>query len=523
MSLSNSNAPIDYRIDEVIGSLLAKGVRLWSDNGQLRYKVGKGLLTNGGMEQLRALQSHMTAILRGANGAAVAGVLAEGQSSGFDLAPLAFSQLSHWRMSRLGERCGLRNVASATSLRGKLDLVALQISISEVVHRHDALRTRIVMCNGTPVQAIVKSAECGFDIVDLKNTSDSSQDIEIQRAICELALEPVDVAKGPLFGMRLVRLNQYEHILIVAMEHMISDAFSLNVLSRDLFTGYEQAVSSHPSFPGPMPLQFPDYAAWHTGARNLWIEKHGKYWAEHFKGCQRLRFPADAHIASDVHTGWGVVSLRTGRELKVALLRWCRLNKTTLAMSAFTAYIGLVLRWCNATESVFLYQIDGRGSPELQNTIGYFASVVCLRIDAHRSDSFINLLNQVTEEYCQAYEHADFAYMGAQVSQPEFMRNSCFNWRPQAITNEFIGADDSESRIACFPFPVHYRTLEKLERDTEPMLGLAETDEDIVVSVEFPRDRFSFETMERFGRNFLMFTRALVDNPDRRLKDLLLL
>jgi non-ribosomal peptide synthetase component F len=191
-------------------------------------------------------------------------------------------------------------------------------------------------------------------------------------------------------------------------------------------------------------------------------------------------------------------------------------------MSVFTAYVGLVLRWCNASEGVIQYVTDGRVSPKIENTIGFFASVLYLRIELLEDASFVNLMNLVTDEYCKAYEHADFSYMEAQVPPPEFARNSCFNWVPQGAKIELSDSGGSEGAITCSPLTFAHPMLKNLERDNEPVILLFDTDDEIVGDVCFPLNRFSIDTMERFGRNLLVFIRALLRQPDDRVKDILL-
>lgn len=520
MNSANSQVSMD-RIADVLGSVRKRGVRLWSENGQLHYKAPKGALTQEEIERLRVSRGQIVALLERATGAETAEPKLEPRPR-LDRAPLAFSQLSHWNLFQLSERRAIRAVASATRMRGRLSVNALRRSVAEIVHRHDALRTRIVVLDGVPIQEISESGDCEPKVDDLTALSESFREVEVKRIIEEFILEPIDVAVGPLFGVRLLRLRDDEHVLIVAMEHMISDMFSMNILLRELFTAYMQALKGRALSLPAIPVQFADYAVWQRTAQRSWIEKHGAYWNEHLAGCQRLRFPEDRSSPTETHLGWGTVPIRIGRDLKAELREWSRLRQTTLVMSVFTAYVGLVLRWCNASESVFQYQSDGRVSPNIENTVGYFASVLYLRMGLLEDDSFLDLMNQVTEEYCKAYEHADFSYMAAQVPCPEFTRNAYFNWIPQGST-DLSDLNGSEYTITCSPVRFVHPMLKKLELDHDPGILLHDTDDEVVGYVYFPLNRFSIDTMEKFGRNFLRFIGALLRQPEGRVKDILLL
>jgi len=191
-----------------------------------------------------------------------------------------------------------------------------------------------------------------------------------------------------------------------------------------------------------------------------------------------VKFPVDKS-ASSAQSGCGLVPLRIGGELKAELRQFCRLRRTTLVMSVLTAYVALVLRWCKVPETVILYQTDGRFSSKLQNTIGYFAFPLCLRIKLLEDDRLVDLMNRVTEEYCESYKHADFAYMEAQESRPDFMRNTCFNWLTQDLMSGDLDLDGSEGAITYSQIPFEGRIVPNFAMDTEPMVGFLETGDEI--------------------------------------------
>jgi hypothetical protein len=191
-------------------------------------------------------------------------------------------------------------------------------------------------------------------------------------------------------------------------------------------------------------------------------------------------------------------------------------------MSVFTAYFGLVLRWCNTSEAVIQYQSDGRANATMENTIGYFASVLFLRVAINEDDSSVDLMNRVTESYCEAYEHADFSYLVARESLPEFARNSGFNWIPRVAKTGITELSGSELGVTCCPVRFEHPMMKSLEIDAEPSILLSDTDDEIIGEVWFPLNRFSAETMERFGRNFLVFIEALLRQPDATVKGIAL-
>ena len=517
--MNSVNSPAG-RIADVVGSVRKKGVRLWSENGQLHYKAPKGTLTQDEIERLRISKSEIVAFLGRAPDAETTEPRHEPRRR-FGRSPLAFSQLAHWHSYQLSERRAIRQIASATRLRGPLHVNALQKSIAEIVYRHDALRTRIVVLDGVPVQEISESSDFELNVADLAALSETAREAEVLRLIDLYILEPIDVAASPLFGLWLLRLREDEHVLIVAMEHMISDEISMDIVLRELFAAYTQVANGRAFSLPAIPVQFADHAVRQRDARKSWIEHHGAHWHERLTGCQRLRFPESQSLQTVTRSGWGTVPVKIERNLKAELREWCRVRRTTLVMGVFSAYVGLVLRWCDVSEAVIQYVIDGRASPEIENTIGYFASPLYVRIELCEDDSFVDLANRVTEEYCKAYEHADFCYMAAQVPRPEFTRNTAFNWVHRRPEIELC--DDAEGAITCSPIHFAHPMSKKLAVDHEPSILLFDSGDEVLGDVHFPLNRFSIDSMEKFGRNFSMFIVELLTQPQRRVKDILLL
>lgn len=517
-----ANEQSDGGVEEILAAVQSKGVRLWSENGELRYKAPKGALTRVEIEKLREGKRQILELLECA--AASESVEASVQRSvRTDKAPLTLSQLEYWNFHRLGERRTSRQLASAKRLVGRLQLEALRKSLEELVRRHGALRIRMNVVECAPVQTVTDTAECIVVSSDLTDVLPTSWDAQVQRTIQDFILQPVDVAVDPLFAACLIRLADEEHILILAMQHIISDAFSLAILWRDFFTAYRQLANGQPLCLPDIRVQFVDYAIWQRRAYRLHCEKHGSYWRERLEGCRRVRFPRDQALLASGRLGWGTVPLMISASLKGELVEWCRLQRTTLVMSVFTTYVALVLCLCDASEAVFQYQSDGRVSPALEHTIGYFAAVLYLRVKLAEDDSLIDLMKRVTDEYCRAYEHVDFSDVALEEPRPEFARNTIFNWVPQTADLNPVDLGEAADAISCQEVSFEDPELSNLDWDHEPGVLFFDTEGGIVGRIYFPLNRFTSESIERFARNYIGFIRALIDNPLTRVRDILLL
>jgi hypothetical protein len=370
------------------------------------------------------------------------------------------------------------------------------------------------------MQDVTCSSECEFEVVQLELPSGLSPGCGIENLIEHCVPECIDVSAEPLFAIKLLRITSSEHVLVVATEHMISDAASLSILIRDLFAAYSH-ISSGRAVTWPEKAgSFADYATWQRNALPAKIRNHSE-WTEHLLQCRRLRFPP-SNAADEADSSWTAATVRIRPEMKIALQSWCRVHQTTLVMCILSAYAATVLRWCNVSNAVIQYQWDGRVSPRDDNVVGFFASILYLLIELEDGDSLLDLQRHVVQRYCDAYEHADFGYVEAQSPRPELCYNTTFNWIPRAPDVAPGVPGSSEAAFTCYPMDFERSLVRYFNRDNEPMTVVLETSEELVVHVCFQLGRFSGAAMDRFAANFLTFVTTLLDRSQTRVKDVML-
>jgi Condensation domain len=416
------------------------------------------------------------------------------------LAPLSFSQLAHWQLYRLSERKSYRSVASVVRLGGTWDEGALNASFTALIKRHEALRTRIVVENGTPAQAIDEPRAFRVPVCDLTALSQTQQPQHIQRHIERVIIEPVDVSVGPLFAAELLKLSSDEHLLIIAAEHMISDARSLSILLRELCDGYAQAAKGESVRWAAPALQFSEHAI-----RQQKSLRPAAHFYERLQGYPRIKFPGHNESGTG-KPGWGIVPVEIGSERSAALRDWSRARQTTLAMSVFTAYVAAVLMWCRVCEGVVRYQSDGRAHTTMRNAIGFYASRLYLRTELREHDRFIDLQKRLTQELCLAHELDDVCFLETQSCPPACARNTFFNWIP--AERDLAGYD-------LQPFSFENPWFRVVQWDNEPMVLLRDSAAGIAGGVHFPLQRLSAHSVSGFVRQFMQLIDQLLTDPHR--------
>ncbi|MFL5539462.1 MAG: condensation domain-containing protein, partial [Longimicrobiaceae bacterium] len=218
----------------------------------------------------------------------------------------SFQQERLWFLDRLHPDAVLYNLPVALRLAGELDAAALERALGEVVRRHDSLRTRFAEVEGAPV--LVAEPFAGFALAadDLSALAAEEREAAVRRRAAEEAWRPFDLAAGPLFRARLLRLAEREHVLLLAMHHVVSDGWSLGVLFRELsalYAAYREGRAS--PLPEP-PLQYAGYARWQRERlRGAELERQLAYWRERLAGAPALlELPADhPRPAVETHRG----------------------------------------------------------------------------------------------------------------------------------------------------------------------------------------------------------------------------
>lgn len=503
-----------------VQEIRSRGVKLWPDAGQLKCEVPRGALSALELDSLKTLKGEIVAMLeRTPDSESVPQVPVPRQPT--TRLPLTLSQLLHWHHIKSGGRLAQRTTAIAVRWRGDLNVAFLKESVIHVVLRHEALRTNITLANGIPGQTITPGAHHGLQVTDLTAAADSELEEAVSRCITDALIRPINLASDPLFEPRLLNLRPNHHVLILATEHMISDAWSLNLILRDIITTYLQRLDGRDYELPKVQIQFPDYAVWQAKAHKQWLRRHGLTWNARMKGCGVTKFPSPVDPEGHSGHGWSSVQVEIDKGLKAALLEWCRERRTTLPLCAFAVYAALVLRWCNCAEAVIQYQAAGRMNPKLENTVGFFASVLYLRMSLSESHTFLDLLTQVVQEYCRANLPADFCHMGTQVPRPELARNTIFNWIPQAQSLDVLSPSQGKAPpMTLSPVPFVNPVLESLELDTEPWIAFVDSAAGVVGTLHFQRHRFPTSDMERFSRHYRKLLLTLLEEPERRLGEI---
>jgi len=322
--------------------------------------------------------------------------------------PASFAQRRLWFIEQLQPPSALYNMWVALRLRGPLDQAALGRALTALVRRHEALRTTFAEVDGEPVQVISAPAEFPLRVEPLEG-ADSG---ELKRLLTREVTHPFDLARGPLFRARLVQLGPAENVLVLVLHHIISDAWSMSVLYRDLSALYAAESSGQSAELEPLRLQYRHYAAWQRERlQGAVLEEELSYWRNQLAGAPPLlTLPTDRPRPAVRRYQGSNESLELPRALADALRTLGRAEGATPFMTLLAGFAVLLGRSSGQSEVVVGTPIAGRTQTELERLIGFFINALPLRLSLAGAPSFRTLLRRVREVALGAYAHQELPF-----------------------------------------------------------------------------------------------------------------
>jgi amino acid adenylation domain-containing protein len=326
--------------------------------------------------------------------------------------PLSFAQRRLWFINKLEPGSALYNVSAAVRLTGSLDVESLARSLSEVVRRHESLRTHFAEINDRePVQIIEPPAPLRLTRVDLSGETHEAREAEAARLIEQEAQRPYDLSTGPLLRISLIRLDEGEHILAVMMHHIISDGWSMGVLVREVAALYSAFVEGQPSPLAELEVQYADFAAW----QREWmsgevLELELQYWRRRLAGAAVLELPADHPRPAKPSFRGAKHAFTLPADLSEAVRALSRREGATLFMTLLAAFQTLLHRHTGQTDIVLGTDVANRNRAATEPLLGFFVNQLVLRTDLSGNPNFRELLGRVRGVTLDAYAHQDLPF-----------------------------------------------------------------------------------------------------------------
>jgi amino acid adenylation domain-containing protein len=326
--------------------------------------------------------------------------------------PLSFAQQRLWFLDQLEPGNAAYNIPAAVRLEGHLDVAALERTLNEIVRRHEVLRTVFIADSGQPRQLVREHLPESFALEDLSGLPEAEREIGLRARIEAEARRPFDLAQGPVLRSSLLRLGEEEHVLLLTMHHIASDAWSAGVFVKEMGALYEAYVEGRESPLAELPVQYADYARWQRELlQGEALEQQLQYWREQLAGAPPvLELPTDRPRPALQTFRGERLAFALGPELTERLRELSRREGATLFMTLLAGFAALLSRYSGQEEVVVGTPIAGRTRSEVEGLIGFFVNTLALRADLTGDPTFGELLKRARETCLGAYQHQEVPF-----------------------------------------------------------------------------------------------------------------
>ncbi|MDJ0836972.1 MAG: amino acid adenylation domain-containing protein [Acidobacteriota bacterium] len=320
--------------------------------------------------------------------------------------PLSLAQQRLWFLYQLEGPSATYNLAATLRLDGHLDVLALELSLQQMVTRHETLRTTFTEVDGRPGQ-VIHPPSFRLNVSDVGPGGEAAALAQADRE----TLTPFLLEHGPLLRVHLLRLDEERHLLVLNMHHIISDGWSLSIVVREITRGYAAFVTESTDESTSLSIQYADFAAWQQGwlAAGV-LESQLNYWREQLAELTTLDFPTDRPRPVMLTYRGDSVSCLLPEELSEEIRRYGREHGASLFMTLLAAFKLILARYSGQDDIVVGAPSSGRHHPGTEDLIGFFINHLVLRTTVDDELDFARLLASVRRTVLAADEHQDLPF-----------------------------------------------------------------------------------------------------------------
>ena len=426
-------------------------------------------------------------------------------------APLSFSQEQLLFLSQIQDNTTY-NMPLALQISGSLNISVLEQAITEIVRRHEILRTNFQQIEAKNLQVIRPEINISLQVINLEQIPAKQQLQNVERLINQETDKIFNLSEDDLFQSTLYQLNQNSYVLLLNMHHIISDGWSTGILLQELSTLYTAYLAGNKSPLPDLQIQYADYAIWQKQKFTSEIrEKQLNYWKQQLADIPPLlELPTDKPRPPIQSFRGGIWEFSINSNLSQKIRTLTQQSDATLFMTMLAAFVILLYRYSGQDDILIGSPMAGRNRQEIQSLIGYFVNTVVLRTKLTGNPSFREILNQVRQVATEAHNYQDIPY------------------------NQVVEALNPQRNLSYNPvfqilFDLQHSLTDKLQLPgltLQPFLGEHSTSKfdlsliiedrgtELIGAWEYSSDLFTQKTITGMTENLQTLLNGIVNNPE---------
>ncbi len=325
---------------------------------------------------------------------------------------LSFAQERLWFLWKLRPDEISYHMPAAYRLRGPIDVDAFSRALSELVRRHEVLRTALVDGREGPRQRIVEDVVVPLPVEQLIGTGDDGLEPAIAEHLRSFVSQPFVLSDPLKLRAKLLRLAPEDHVLLFVMHHVASDGWSIGVMMRELTELYAACVEKREARLPELAVQYADYAEWQRGwLRDAELDRQLEFWRAELEGAPPiLELPTDRTRPKVKRDRGSEVKVELSADVGARIDQLAREEGATPFMVLLAAYGALLGIYARSEEVTIGTLVANRPGAELEGLIGFFTNTLALRVGTPAGATFRELVRGVKARTLGAYDHQDLPF-----------------------------------------------------------------------------------------------------------------
>ncbi|OAB29609.1 hypothetical protein PMSD_21420 [Paenibacillus macquariensis subsp. defensor] len=418
--------------------------------------------------------------------------------------PLSSAQKRLYVLQQMPGSELIYNMPHAMLLEGRLELGRLERAFVSLIERHETLRTSFEMVNGVLSQRI-------HPAVDFQVRLNQSTEEQLEARV-QAFIEPFNLGQAPLFRIELIAISEERHLLLLDMNHIISDGISIEIIYQEL--GEIYAEKDLPQ----LNIQYKDYAVWEQKYFDSEAFKiYENYWLTAMAGeLITLNVPTDYPRSTVQSFSGDRIAFSIEKDLTDRLRHLSIQTGTTLYMVLMSAYQILLHKYTGQDDIRVGSLIAGRSHADLEPIVGMFVNTLVIRSSLSGSQTVSNFLQEMKQTTLAAYEHQDYPFdiLVEQLGlKRDLSRNPIFDTLFALHNTENQEKKLSEVTVSYYPLPFAISLFDL-------SLDVVELEDSLYCTLEYVTSLFKKETVQRMSNDWMFILQSITANVDVQIKEI---